>query len=108
MHPPAGTDGGRVAYDHEGCDYSVEFQARTPRAAERFTPEPFQRHFARKEGWRIDDNGDFCSRHADIRETGFEGSPDQGRAPVRRGCGDFLLLIVRVTAAAPRCCHLDH
>jgi hypothetical protein len=58
----------RVACDHEGCDYTVAFHVLTRRAAHRFTPEPLPRHLARKEGWRIDGDGDFCPTHADIRE----------------------------------------
>jgi hypothetical protein len=59
--------GNRVACDHEGWDYYVAFQVLRPRAEDSFRSEPLPRHFARKEGWRIDD-GDFCPRHAEIWE----------------------------------------
>jgi hypothetical protein len=58
----------RVDCDQEGCDYFVAFQILRPDAVPRFTPEPLPRYLARKEGWRADDDGDFCPRHADIWE----------------------------------------
>jgi hypothetical protein len=60
--------GNRVACDYKGCDYSVEFQVLRPRAADRFSSEPLPRHFARKEGWRIDEEGHFCPTHTEIWE----------------------------------------
>ena len=59
-------DGDRIACDHEGCDYFVAFQILRPDAVTRFTSEPLPRYLARKEGWRINDEGDFCLRHAEI------------------------------------------
>lgn len=60
--------GNRVDCDHEGCDYFVAFQVLNPDSADGLTSEPLPRHLARKEGWRIDDNGDFCPRHSEIWE----------------------------------------
>jgi len=60
--------GNRLACDHEGCDYSVTFQVLRPGPEDRFTSEPLPRHLAMKEGWRIDDRGDFCPRHSEVWE----------------------------------------
>jgi hypothetical protein len=59
--------GNRVTCDHEGCDYSVAFNVLRPGAANRFT-SALPRHWARKEGWRIDEDGEFCPRHSDMWE----------------------------------------
>jgi len=61
--------GNRVACDYEGCDYSVAFEVLRLRAEDSFMSEPMPRHFARKEGWRIDEDGDFCPRHAEVWEV---------------------------------------
>jgi hypothetical protein len=57
--------GDRVACDHDGCDDAVAFRILRPGAADRFTSEPMPRRLARKEGWRVDDDGDFCPRHSE-------------------------------------------
>jgi hypothetical protein len=61
--------GNRVACDHEGCDYSVAFQVLSPGGSYRFTTEPLPRYLARKEGWRIDEGGDFCLTHFEVWEA---------------------------------------
>jgi hypothetical protein len=66
--PTVAVHGNRVVCDHEGCDYSVAFQVLRPGATDRFTSEPLPRHMAKKEGWRIADDGDFCPRHNEIWE----------------------------------------
>jgi hypothetical protein len=58
----------RVTCDHDGCDYSLAFEVLRPGAAGGFTSEPLPRHWARKEGWRIDEDGEFCPRHSDVWE----------------------------------------
>jgi hypothetical protein len=58
----------RVTCDHDGCDYSLAFEVLRPGAANRFTSAPLPRHWARKEGWRIDEDGEFCPRHSDMWE----------------------------------------
>jgi hypothetical protein len=61
--------GNRVACDHEGCKYFVAFQVFRRGAADNFIYEPLlPLHLARKEGWRIDDDGDFCPRHTEVWE----------------------------------------
>jgi hypothetical protein len=57
--------GNRVTCDHEGCEYFVEFQVLRPGPVGRGT-ELRPLSLARKEGWRIDSDGAFCPRHAEI------------------------------------------
>jgi len=47
----------------------VAFEVLRLRAEDSFMSEPMPRHFARKEGWRIDEDGDFCPRHAEVWEV---------------------------------------
>lgn len=54
----------RIACDREGCDSFVAYQVLRSNAP-LFTKVPLPRHLATKEGWRIDDDGDFCPRHAE-------------------------------------------
>jgi hypothetical protein len=63
------THGNRVECDQEECDYSVAFQVLISDAVPRFTSLPLPRYLARKEGWRIDEDGDFCPRHAEVWEV---------------------------------------
>jgi hypothetical protein len=60
------THGDRVECDQEECDYFVAFQVLRSDAVPRVTALPLPRYLARKEGWRIDDDGDFCPRHAEV------------------------------------------
>jgi hypothetical protein len=60
--------GNRIACDHGGCEYFVEFRVLRPDGVGRFTSEPLPRRLARKESWRIDHDGDFCPRHAEMWE----------------------------------------
>ena len=60
--------GNEIACDHDGCGYVVAFQVLGTGAARPFAKDPMPRPFARREGWRIDDDGDFCPRHAEIWE----------------------------------------
>jgi hypothetical protein len=60
--------GNRVECDQEGCDYFVAFQVLRSDAVPRFTTLPLPRYLAKKEGWWIDDEGDFCPRHAEVWE----------------------------------------
>jgi hypothetical protein len=55
-------NGNAIACDHEGCDYFVTYSG--PMRAVQFSPEPFARMYARKEGWTVTDKGDVCPRHS--------------------------------------------
>lgn len=58
----------RVACDHEGCENSVAFQVLRPGATDSFSAERLPRHLARREGWRIGEDGDFWPRHCEVWE----------------------------------------